>query len=519
MKNIAIIGSSGGNLYNLGGKDPVKLLSEIKLQTDSTEIAISNILFIGADAPMDNIKPTAKASIFRLENGEIVSTEVKTLSEINEDAKKYDLELANIIESGNIDGLILMSCDPSNINKKSIDAAISKKIPIVGTGGASMADLQSNGANVIAVSGTTGTTNRTRAISAITSLSKYFNIKYRPVIGSSGSSSGVSTKENVFKRINFRGIMMGALPGFISMALILAVSKIPGLEKLTDVFDILIKALPVMVAVIAAKQVSGLDEVGIVAGVISGVLSVEGGIIGGIIGGILAGLFSYFIITKCFDLRVPATTANIIAGGLSGIIAGLLVYFLLAPVALFIGEGIKKLLETIISFSPILAGVVGGLLIWPAIIGGVYHAAILPIVLLEMEATGNSFLGSIDMVGLVMCSAGITFANIIAPRRKDDKSIAVPGFLINVCFGTFVEASYPFMFSNKLVFASAIVSSAIGGAVVGLFNVRGTAYVPAIIAPGLSTTPIGFVIAMLASFLVAFLLTVIVNKISKAQDK
>ena len=120
MKNIAIIGSSGGNLYNLGGKDPVKLLSEIKLQTDSTEIAISNILFIGADAPMDNIKPTAKASIFRLENGEIVSTEVKTLSEINEDAKKYDLELANIIESGNIDGLILMSCDPSNINKKSI---------------------------------------------------------------------------------------------------------------------------------------------------------------------------------------------------------------------------------------------------------------------------------------------------------------------------------------------------------------------------------------------------------------
>ena len=55
MKNIAIIGSSGGNLYNLGGKDPVKLLSEIKLQTDSTEIAISNILFIGADAPMDNI--------------------------------------------------------------------------------------------------------------------------------------------------------------------------------------------------------------------------------------------------------------------------------------------------------------------------------------------------------------------------------------------------------------------------------------------------------------------------------
>ena len=37
-----------------------------------------------------------------------------------------------------------------------------------------------------------------------------------------------------------------------------------------------------------------------------------------------------------------------------------------------------------------------------AIIGGVYHAAILPIVLLEMESTGFSFLGAIDMTGLVM---------------------------------------------------------------------------------------------------------------------
>ena len=48
MKKIAIIGSSGGNLYNLGGKEPIKLLSEIKLQTDSTDISIYDILFIGA---------------------------------------------------------------------------------------------------------------------------------------------------------------------------------------------------------------------------------------------------------------------------------------------------------------------------------------------------------------------------------------------------------------------------------------------------------------------------------------
>ena len=50
----------------------------------------------------------------------------------------------------------------------------------------------------------------------------------------------------------------------------------PGLSSLTEVFDLLIKAPPVIVAVIATKQVSELDEVSIVAGIVAGVLSIEG---------------------------------------------------------------------------------------------------------------------------------------------------------------------------------------------------------------------------------------------------
>jgi len=513
MKNIAIIGSSGGNLFSLGGQYPNKLLSEIIVQAKSAGMNVSDILFIGASASMDNIKDNAEANIYTIDNSEIVKGHKKSLSYINSDAQEEDVILAKKIENGLIDALILVSCDPQKINKKSIDEAIKKQIPIVGTGGTSMANLQSNGANVIALSGTTGTTNRTRAIGNIVSLSKHFNIKYKPIIGEI-SSDNISNG-NILSRISLRGIMISALPGFVSMALILAVSKIPIFSSLDEVFKILIGALPIMVAVIAAKQVSGLDETGIIAGVIAGVLSVNGGIIGGIIGGILAGIFSSFIIKKCFDFKFPATTANIAAGGLSGLAAGILVYYFLAPVALFVGDGIKTLIEIMINFSPILAGGIAGLLIWPAIIGGVYHAAILPIVLLEMESTGLSFLGAIDMVGLVMVSAGITFANIIFPKRKEDKSIAYPGFFINVGFGTFVEASYPFMFSNKLVFATALVSSGVAGIFVGMFNLKGTAYVPSIVAPSLSNSPIHFLIAMLVGFGIAFVLTSIINKFSK----
>jgi hypothetical protein len=182
-----------------------------------------------------------------------------------------------------------------------------------------------------------------------------------------------------------------------------------------------------------------------------------------------------------------------------------------------LGDGIRLLIESAVGFSPILAGGIAGLLIWPAIIGGAYHAAILPIVLLEMETNGSSFLGAIDMTSLVMVSAGITLANIIFPKQKSDAAIAAPGFFINVVFGTFVEASYPFMFSDKLVFVGAMISGALSGMSIGIFNVKGTAYVPSITAPVLSNNPFGFVISMLVGLGSAFIITVIANKLNKSK--
>ncbi|MFA9559958.1 PTS sugar transporter [Evansella sp. AB-rgal1] len=515
MKKIAILGSSGGNLYNLGGKSPEKLLHEIFAQSDVAEISISKIQFIAAAESMDGAKDSTKASIYSIdENGGLVRSYSGILSDVNEEASKLDKEIASKIREGEVDGLVTMSIDPEGSNKEAIIAAIEKNIPIVGTGGTSMALISAKGANVISTSGTTGTTNRTRAITYISSLCKHWGIKYKPIIGSSSVAKSEGTV-NVFRNINIRGIMVSALPGFIAMAIILALSKIPGLSGLDDVFQVMIQALPVVVAVIAAKQVSELEEVSIVAGVIAGVLSVNGGIIGGILGGIGAGIFVQLLFHKCVQWRFPATTVNIVAGGLAGLFSGVIVYFLIAPIALQAGDLVKLAIESTIAFSPILAGLIAGLLIWPAILAGVYHAAILPIVLLEMERTGVSFLGAVDMVGLVMVSAGITLANIVGPRDKGEATAAAPGFAINMGFGTFVEAAYPFMFSNKVVFGGAILSAGVGGALVGMLDVRGTAYVPTFFSPLLSNNTTGMIIAMLAALILSFTITFVANKAAK----
>lgn len=514
MKKLALIGSSGGNLYNLGGKNPKKLISEMRIQAKAANMQLTEVIFTGANTSMDNVNKDTKAKLYSISEDEIHSTAEDLLTSINELAIEKDRDLAKKIRDGEIDGVIYVSADPKNINKSSVEAVSEMGIPVTGTGGTAMANIQSSGAKVIAVSGTTGTTNRTRAISAISSFSKEFDMKYSPVIGEIESSED---QGSIISRINIRGIMMAALPGFISMALILAISKLPALEGLSSVFDLIIGALPIIVASVAAYQVSGLEEVGVVSGVISGVLSTDGGVIGGIIGGILAGVLANYLIKLAFKWNMPGTTANILAGGLSGLIAGLIVFYLISPVALFLGDGIRNVLQTAIDFNPILAGIVAGAVIWPAIMSGVYHAAILPIILLEMEASGVSFLGSIDMVALVMVSAGITLGNVLFPKRQEDRAIALPGFLINLIFGTFVEASYPFMLSNKWIFAGAIISGAIGGGVVGFFNVLGTAYVPTLVAPSLSTNLIGMLVAMLVALGLGLLFTFIGNKTKKTE--
>ena len=510
MKHLAVLGSSGGNLYNQGGNDPQGMMKEIFNQADSAGIEVSYVQFVGTSGSMDGISMDAKARLYTLAGEKALqASEEKTLKEINELAKQKDQELAQLIRDGKIDGIMLMSCDPKGINREALTAAAKKKIPVAGTGGTSMADTQSLGCRVIAASGTTGTTNRTRAVSAVAAFSKEWGIKYRPVIG---SGSGKVQEGNVWKRINFRGIMMASMPGFIAMAICLALSKIPGLGVLEDVFNDLVGILPIIVAAIAAKQISGMDEVGIVAGVVSGAMSVDGGIIGGIAVGILSGVLVYYISQFCFSHRVPGTTTNIAAGGLGGLIAGLVGMFLIAPVALFLGNAIKEAIDWAINFNGALAGLIAGFAIWFAIMGGVYHAAILPIILLEMESQGFSFLGAVDLCGLVMVCAGIQLANIVLPKSKGDRVACIPNLFINLVFGTFVEAAYPFMFGSKKVFASAIAAATLSGLAIGLFNVKCTAYVPCFVAPFVSNDKIvGTIVCMVIAMGLAFLFTLLSN--------
>lgn len=100
---------------------------------------------------------------------------------------------------------------------------------------------------------------------------------------------------------------------------------------------------------------------------------------------------------------------------------------------------------------------------------------------------------------------------MVKPRSTGERALAGSGAGVNFFFGTFVEASYPFMFGDKKVFAIAVLSATAGGAVVGLTGAEATAYLPAIIAPFIATNSMGMVLAMLTALVLAFGLTLLAN--------
>ncbi|MER7077887.1 Phosphotransferase system IIC components, glucose/maltose/N-acetylglucosamine-specific [Saccharopolyspora kobensis] len=509
---VAVLGSSGGNLRSHGGDDPASLLRDVNRQLEAAGLALGEVQFVSAQASMDGVSDSTPAQLWALVDGQPQVVAEGPLGEVNAAARDRDVRLSERVRAGEIDGLILISADPTGANAATVEAAVAADLPAAGTGGTSIATAQQLGLKLVAASGTTGTTSTTRAVSYVGGLARHWKIKYKPVLGGGSSAAGAGGGGPAWRRISIRGIMVGSIPAFIALALVLAVSKIPGLSAVNEVFETLMAGLPIVVAAVAARKVSALDEVGLVAGAVTGILGAKGGVLGGLAGGVLAGLLAAWLIRWTLAHRFPATTANIVTGAVAGLLPGLLVLFVLAPVTSAVGDGVKYSIEAALAFNSIAAGALAGGVIWFAIIGGVYHSVILPLVLLEMGQKGHSFFGAIDMVSLVMVSLGITLAGVVKPRTSGERALAGSGAAVNFFFGTFVEASYPFMFGDKRVFAVAIASATVGGAMAGAFTVEASAYLPAVVAPFVATNSAGMAASMVTSLALAFTLTYLINR-------
>ena len=139
---------------------------------------------------------------------------------------------------------------------------------------------------------------------------------------------------------------------------------------------------------------------------------------------------------------------------------------------------------------PGLAFLVGSVFCYGSKVG-YYHALCLPVILIEMEHGDASLWGTIDEATLVVVSAGICAANLLLPLRNRQRcdgdapdlmsqQLCRRGILINLLFGDFIEAAYPFMEANWIVNVSGYIASGISTELMAgkSRDVLGLAYLP-----------------------------------------
>lgn len=135
--------------------DIVDFLRQSVQGINGTQVAITKVQFIACDRGFDEGMDSCKISnsklfaISKRKDQSVVCLQEGSIPTINKLAEKLDEEISLAILQGDIDAIVSVSSDPGlackGVNKLTIDAAILKGIPIVGTGGTSISYIATSG--------------------------------------------------------------------------------------------------------------------------------------------------------------------------------------------------------------------------------------------------------------------------------------------------------------------------------------------------------------------------------------
>ena len=505
MKHVALVGSSGGNLRKLGGGNPAELIRQVRDQLSAAGIALTAVVFVAADKSLD-APEAASAALWLLKNDGPQAVATGSLADINTRAEAEDRKLADAIGRGDVDGIVLISADAAGTNKASVTAAIERDLPASGSGGTCVATAEAAGLRFVASSGTTGTTNVTRAITYTAGLAREWGLHYRPA-----DSDTESASSTFWQRYDPRPVLSDALPALVPIGVVLGFSRHLPASIATEIHGPLLRAIPIIIAVYAASRVSRLGLAGLISGLIAGVLAQRGGLVSVLVAGFAAGALGNWVIIKAAQLQWPSTMANIIASGGAGVVSGLIAGYALgfASHALdhYVALGIDRGLQS----AGLWIGLVVGALMWPLMLRGLYHTLVIPLMVIEMEQRGLSFLATMDVIGLVVAAAGIAAANVWLPRVAAHRRAALHTLRITLWFGDYVEGVYPFFEEDKRVLWVAGAASTVAGAIAGVTAARSVSYIAPWLAPVIGTSAIGLTAALLGCFAFSFCVTCLLN--------
>ncbi|MFJ5762904.1 beta-glucoside-specific PTS transporter subunit IIABC [Neobacillus sp. NPDC093182] len=218
-------------------------------------------------------------------------------------------------------------------------------------------------------------------------------------------------------------------------------------------------------------------------------------------------------VEKGFKKIIPAVVKAFVVPFLTILIMVPLTFLVIGPISTWAGSLLGAATVWIYELSPVIAGLIlGGF--WQVFVIFGLHWGLVPIAFNNLATMGND---SILATTVMVCFAqiGAVLAIILKTRDKALKSLSVSAFISGI-FGVTEPAIYGVTLPLKKPFIMSCIGGAVGGGIIGatagklwMFGGMGIFVFPAFIKPGsgLDMSFWGAVIALVAGFAVAFILT------------
>lgn len=199
-------------------------------------------------------------------------------------------------------------------------------------------------------------------------------------------------------------------------------------------------------------------------------------------------------------------------------------FIVIGPIATWASQLLGQATTSIYELSPVIAGAfIGGF--WLVFVMFGLHWGLVPIGINNFASQGwDPILALIFVHSFAL--AGAILAIWIKTKNSNTKTLSAPAF-ISALFGVTEPGMYGIALPLKKPFIFTLISSAIGGAMLGIFGTvgyemggLGVFQIPSFISPeGIDMGLIGAIIAMVVGMILAFVLTYLFGGINKKQEE
>lgn len=229
------------------------------------------------------------------------------------------------------------------------------------------------------------------------------------------------------------------------------------------------------------------------------------------------------VVEKWCKKWIPTMVKTFLVPFVTLLIVVPLTFLIIGPLATWIGNALAAITSAVYNFSPVLAGILLGGFWQVFVIFGV-HWGFVAVMMSNIAALGYDPILGLSL-GASFAQIGVVLAILLQTKDQKLKGIALPAFLSGI-FGVTEPAIYGVTLPRKKPFVLSCIAAGIGGGLIGFFGTKmymmggmGVFVIPAAIGPktGVDMSVYGLMIAMAVSFVLGFILQMVLGKKSVDQ--